>query len=196
MSNAQKRHICLVAAITVLLASLTGCSAPNDDSIAAGNSSSETLTIASEETMPTPISTVEAVGQAGETVRITRDAFEGLTPTQRNSISMLNYLTVLTQEVNSSSNSKLYLEQANSTIYNNTYPNAVDNRTLGQLNTILDTIEKYRMTAVKRDRLEYIYEQNQAQAVRDALPNPLGADWCCSIQRSDPARFPNRLYGC
>lgn len=30
------------------------------------------------------------------------------------------------------------------------------------------------MIAVKRDRLEYIYEQNTAQALRQAIPNPLG----------------------
>ena len=29
------------------------------------------------------------------------------------------------------------------------------------------------MLAVKRERLEYIYEQNQAQAIRDAIPSPL-----------------------
>ena len=30
------------------------------------------------------------------------------------------------------------------------------------------------MISVKRDRLEYIYEQNKAQALRQAIPNPMG----------------------
>ena len=30
------------------------------------------------------------------------------------------------------------------------------------------------MISVKRDRLEYIYEQNRAQALRQAIPNPMG----------------------
>lgn len=30
------------------------------------------------------------------------------------------------------------------------------------------------MIAVKRERIQYIYEQNQAQALQNALPNPLG----------------------
>ena len=30
------------------------------------------------------------------------------------------------------------------------------------------------MISVKRDRLVYIYEQNRAQAMRQAIPNPLG----------------------
>lgn len=50
----------------------------------------------------------------------TEEATEHLTDTQHNSINMLNYLTVLTQEINSSKNSKLYLEQAYSSIVNNT----------------------------------------------------------------------------
>ena len=106
---------------------------------------------------------------------ITTDSVDiEMNDTQRNSINMLNYLTVLTQKINSSQNSRLYLEEAYSSIVNNTYPNAVDNRTLGELNTLLDTLEGYRMVAVKRERLEYVYEQNKAQALRAAVPNPIG----------------------
>lgn len=38
----------------------------------------------------------------------------------------------------------------------------------------MDTIENYRMITVKRKRLEYIYEQNRAQALRQKIPNPVG----------------------
>ena len=96
-----------------------------------------------------------------------------LTDEQANAIAMLNYITVLTQDINASKNSRLYLEEAYSSLINNTYPNAVDSRTLSQLAGLLDTMEGYRMIAVKRDRLRYIYEQNQAQAIRAAVPNPL-----------------------
>lgn len=97
-----------------------------------------------------------------------------LSAEQRNAISMLNYITVLTQEINSSKNSRLYMEEAYSSLINNTYPNAVDNRTLSQLTGLLDIMENYRMISVKRERLQFIYEQNQAQAIRSAVPNPLG----------------------
>lgn len=93
---------------------------------------------------------------------------------QNNSISMLNYLTVLSQEINSSKNSRLYLEEAYSAIINDTYPNAVDNRTKIQLENLLGIIEDFRMIDVKRERLNYLYQQNQAQALRSAIPNPLG----------------------
>ena len=89
------------------------------------------------------------------------------------SIAMLNYLTVLNQEINSQRNNKLYMEEVYSTLIGNIFPNAVDKTTQRQLNNMLDTIEKYRMINVKRERLEYLYEQNQAQAIRDAVPDPL-----------------------
>jgi len=97
-----------------------------------------------------------------------------LTDQQRNAIAMLNYITVLTQDIIASKNSRLFMEEAYSSLINNTYPNAVDSRTLSQLTGLLDTMENYRMIAVKRDRLKYIYEQNQAQAIRAAVPNPIG----------------------
>ena len=82
-------------------------------------------------------------------------------------------LVVLTQEINASQNSRLYLEETYSALQNNTNPNAVDSRTLVEINYLFDTLEEYRMIAVKRDRLQYIYEQNRARAIRDALPGPL-----------------------
>ena len=97
-----------------------------------------------------------------------------LTTTQRNSINMLNYITVLTQEINASKGSRIYLESVQSSLLNNIYPNAVDSKTQSQINNLWKTIDEYRMISVKRDRLEYIYEQNKAQAMREAIPNPLG----------------------
>lgn len=96
-----------------------------------------------------------------------------LSDEQRNAIAMLNYITVLTQDINASKNSRLYMEEAYSLLINNTYPNAVDSRTQSQLTSLLDIMESYRMIDVKRERLQYIYEQNQAQAIRAAMPNPL-----------------------
>ena len=97
----------------------------------------------------------------------------GLSSTQQNAINMLNYMTVLTQRINDSKGSRVYLESEYSSLINNIYPNAVDSKTQAQINSILDTLEGYRMIAVKRDRLEFIYEQNRAQAFRQAIPNPV-----------------------
>ena len=110
-----------------------------------------------------------------------------LSDEQKNAIAMLNHLTVLTQETNASKNSRMFMEQAYASLINNTYPNAVDSRTLSQMTGLLDTMEKYRMVNVKRDRLQFIYEQNQAKAIRAAVPNPLGL--LSSVHSLTPARL-------
>ncbi|NMD38648.1 MAG: hypothetical protein GYA87_08230 [Christensenellaceae bacterium] len=110
---------------------------------------------------------------------------------QQNAIAMLNYITVLTQEINSSKNSRLYLEQVYSSLINNTYPNSVDSRTQNQLTGLLDTMENYRMINVKRERLDFIFDQNQAQAIRAAVPNPLG--FLSSIQSYRPSKLVSAI---
>lgn len=99
---------------------------------------------------------------------------DGLDARQLNSINMLNHLVVLTQEINASRNSRLYLEDAYATLINNTSPEAVDSRTLSEIKFLLDMLEGYRMTGVKRERLKYIYEQSRARAMQEAVPNPVG----------------------
>jgi hypothetical protein len=97
-----------------------------------------------------------------------------LTDVQRNSISMLNHLTVLTQEINASRNNRLFMEEAYSTLLNNIHPNAVDATTLNQIRSLLNTLEQYRMINVKRERLQYIFEQNHAMAIKaTTVPDPL-----------------------
>ena len=102
------------------------------------------------------------------------DEEQDLTSTQRNSINMLNYITVLTQQINASKGSRIYLETVQDSLQNDIYPNAVDTKTQSQINNLWKTIDGYRMIDVKRERLDYIYEQNKAQALRQAIPNPLG----------------------
>lgn len=113
-----------------------------------------------------------------------------LSKEQRNAIAMLNYITVLTKEINDSKNSRMYLEQAYSSLINNTYPNSIDNRTLSQLTGLLDIMEDYRMIDVKRDRLRFIYEQNQAQSIRAAIPNPIGL--LAAVKSFDPSADPKQ----
>lgn len=115
-----------------------------------------------------------AVEESTNNVENSNTDQNSISPEMNNSIAMLNYLTVVNQEINASSNSKLYLEEVYSSLINNTSPNAVDERTQIQLGDMLDTINQYRMIDVKRERLLFIYEQNKAQALRDAVPNPLG----------------------
>lgn len=102
-----------------------------------------------------------------------KTAISELSSEQLTSLAMLNYLTVLTAEINSASHSKVFLDNAYSEIYNNVMPDKVDEDTQYQIENLMDTIEEYRTIEVKRERLKYIYEQNKANAVYEAIPNPL-----------------------
>ncbi len=99
---------------------------------------------------------------------------EELNEVQKNSIAMLNYLAVLSKEIDASKNSRMFLEEAYASLINNTNPQKVNELTESHLSSMLDIIEKYRMISVKRERLQYIYNQNKAKRLKEAIPNPIG----------------------
>lgn len=92
---------------------------------------------------------------------------------QKNSVAMLNYLATLSQEINASKNSRMFLEEAYASLINNTNPEKVNELTESHMSSLLDIIEKYRLINVKRERLQYIYDQNKAMAIKEAVPNPI-----------------------
>ena len=96
-----------------------------------------------------------------------------LTDAQRNSVNMLNYMTLLTEQINENRGNQIFLDSAYLSLKNDIFPK-VDTKTQGQITRLMDTIEEYRMILVKRERLNFIYEQNRAQALRKAIPNPVG----------------------
>lgn len=98
---------------------------------------------------------------------------ELLNEEQKNSVAMLNYLATLSQEINSSKNSRMFLEEAYASLINNTNPEKVNELTESHMSSLLDIIEKYRLINVKRERLQYIYDQNKAMAIKEAVPNPV-----------------------
>ncbi len=91
--------------------------------------------------------------------------------TKLNSIALLNYLTVVAEQIHQSPDGKMYLEEKYNALINNLYPNAVDTETQSHVTDLLRSIESLRMISVKRDRLAYIYEQNKAAAVLNRIPS-------------------------
>lgn len=114
-----------------------------------------------------------------------------LAPEQQKAIAMLNYITVLSQEINDSKYSRLFMEEAYSQLINNLQLKAVDEKTNTQINRLTNIIEEYRMIDIKRDRLQFLYEQNQAQAIHSAIPNPLGL--LSAIKAANPIEFASSI---
>ena len=187
----KKKIIVLLLAMS-MTASIVGCggnATPSDSSISTTDTKEESVVVEPTEEDSTEVSesvddniieensentlTTDEEAESVENEE-TEEAEEVLSNTQRNSVNMLNYMTVLTQRINQSPNNQAFLEDVYSSLKNDLYPNAVDSKTQAQSTNLLDTINGYRMISVKRDRLEYIYEQNRAQALRQAIPNPMG----------------------
>lgn len=159
----QIKKIFMKSFIIMISLSLIGCgSQKNSASVSKSNESSVVKQSGSAK------SAVESKQSSSS-----QDESDGLTSTQRNSINMLNYMTVLTQKINEAKGNQLYLESAYDSLTNDIYPNAIDNKTQIQMMSLLDTIENYRMISVKRERLQYIYEQNRAQIMKQAIPSPV-----------------------
>lgn len=97
----------------------------------------------------------------------------GLTEQQRNSFSMLYHLAITAENIRISKDNRLILEDIYTSLLNDINPGAIDEITQDQLENLRDIIKTYMNISVKRDRLQYIYNQNKAEAMRSAVPDPL-----------------------
>lgn len=199
----KKRCLALVLALLIVLSSIVGCGSSTGQGSDGNASNPSTLSNSRETPVPSADANFSTVSNSTETPEPSAEPSEdpdvsssaeptavgapsGLDETQLNSIRMLNYLTVLSQEINFSNNSRIFLESVYSSLINNTYPNAVDVRTEAHMEDLLDTLERFRMLSVKRERLEYIYEQNRAQTLKAAIPNPMGL--LSTVQSGQPLK--------
>lgn len=150
----------LVRVLSLVLAfTLTACNSNNT----APNQATETLPVtqATQATQPTQ--------QTEPTTP--PDPIDLLTDHQRNVLAMHNHLAVVTQEINDSKDGRMFLEEAYNALFENTNPESVDDRTEEYLMDLLNAIEKYRFNDVKRERIQYIYEENKANIIMQAVPH-------------------------
>ena len=190
----MKRNIWMRALALLLVFSITGCGVAKGDAsqeqnvqvesvISSDSLGSDSSNVEPEEStyrIEEPVNDATTSGESEDTnsedtntADTNTESKMALDEAQKNSIAMLNFLAVLSQEINSSKNSRMFLEEAYAALINNTNPEGVNELTESHLASLLDIIEKYRMITVKRDRLQYIYEQNKAKALKEAMPNPI-----------------------
>jgi len=92
---------------------------------------------------------------------------------QRNSFSMMYYLAITAEEIRISKNNRLLLDDIYTSLLNDINPGTIDEITQDHLQNLRDIIKAYINISVKRDRLQYIYNQDKAAAMRSAVPNPI-----------------------
>ena len=89
------------------------------------------------------------------------------------SIAMLNYLATEARIIISSRNNRLALDDSRNMLINNTNPGIIDVTTQEYMENMLGFIESFRMIELQRERLQFLLENSQAQAITKAMPNPL-----------------------
>lgn len=96
-----------------------------------------------------------------------------LSETDKNSYAMLFYLGVTAEEIRISKGNRLVLDDIYTALMNDINPGKIDEDTQKQIVNLRDVIKGFRDVTIKRERLQYIYNQNKAAAIRNAVPNPL-----------------------
>ena len=140
-------------------------------------SSTDTTSQATDETTvetsptatPTPIPTPTP---EPTTIPVDNDD-TGLTWQQKNSFSMLYYLAITAEDIRISKDNRLVLDDIYTALLNDINPGAIDETTQNHLRSLRDIIKSYRSISIKRERLEYLHNQDKAKAIRSAVPNPI-----------------------
>ena len=170
--NKSKMHKVLTA---ILAISLLGC---NSSSILSDQEESVDPEVQEEKSSPetseidTQDNSEKEDQSNGSLPSVDAEDF-GLTDQQRNSVSMLYYLAITAEEIRTSKNNRLILDDIYTTLLNDINPGSIDETTQEHLKNLRDIIKSYLNISVKRERLQYIYNQNKAAAIRSAVPNPL-----------------------
>ncbi len=182
MDKSRKKLVKIAALLSAGVMLLTGCATqdkvnPPASEVQQATSTSTDNAVPTEDPTEalTSTPTLEATNTPTPTAAVTAtpDPVSLLTDTQRNSINMLNWLTYLSRQINAESNNRLYIEEIYSLVVDETDPEMVDEDTQDRLRGIRQALNRYRMASVKRERIEYLFEQNKASAIRSIIPNPM-----------------------
>lgn len=92
---------------------------------------------------------------------------------QKNSFSMMYYLAITSEEIRTSKNNRLILDDIYDALINDINPSTINEVTQRQMQYMRDKINSLNNISTKRERLQYIYNQNKAAAIRNAIPNPI-----------------------
>lgn len=163
----MKKLICLFLVIMLI----TGCSTQKEEIIKENNNILEDST---EKPIVENLEPVEITDQSSFIDKNNQDelGMSDLSDEQLNSVALLNYLAMVSQKIENSKNNRIYLEEVYSSIINNINP-IIDKKTQDHVLNMLNIIKDYRQIELKRERLKLLYEQDKANSIKEAMPNPL-----------------------
>ena len=155
----MKRIISLLITLSILL-SFSGCNIDEK----ADNPDASTYTTDSSKSEST---------ETSSSISDTNIEIPSLTEQQKNSFSMLYYLAITAEDIRVSKDNRLILNDIYTSLLNDINPGAIDEITQDHLKNLRDIIKSYINISIKRDRLQYIHNQDKAGTIRSLVPNPL-----------------------
>lgn len=158
----MKRIIVFLLFIVLIL---TGCSGPDEVITDVFSDDEKTTDFVAEE--------IETFVNEGVTEETTISDSDKLLSKQNNSYAMLCYLGLLSEKIISSKDNRLILDEIYSSLINNTNPDKIDERTQAHIDNLTEIIDDYFALSIKRNQLQYMYNQQKADAIKNVLPNPL-----------------------
>lgn len=188
--NVKSRILRIIAVVLIFCFLLTGCSifSKSDDTSSEANNPSAILDEPSAVPTFKPIDSTDQK-QPDENPHNPEDEDDGeVEETQRPSIlteeelqhaeqlrsfSMMYYLAITAEDIRTSKDNRLLLDDIYTSLLNDINPGAIDEITQDHLRNLRDIIKSYLQISTKRERLQFIYNQSKASAIRSAVPNPL-----------------------
>lgn len=89
----------------------------------------------------------------------------------KKALALANYFSVQSQKIITNHYNKLILEETYSDLINNLNLK-LDKTQKEQLTSMMDSIGKFRNNDIEREHLQILFENEQANAINSALPNP------------------------
>ena len=169
----KKKAIAMLLAASMVPSFFTGCT-DSPPSTAPTETVASTATIETEAPESIVIETT-AVPTEPPTTPSTEptETKPTITIVQQNSINMLNYLAFVAEDIYTAKDNRLILEDIYTALMNEINPGAVDDTTQDQLRNLRSVIKRFLQIDTKRERLQHLYSQEKAAAMRNAVPDPL-----------------------
>lgn len=172
----MKRIYSIALAFVIALSSV-GCGTSSEVSSNTSDSSTEGVTETQQNTEATTVATDKTENEIiNETQQSTENNSntDNETDEQKNSFSMMYYLAITAEGIRTYKDNRLALEDIYTSLLNDINPSSIDETTQAHLQNLRDIIKSYMNISIKRDRLQFIYNQQKASAMREAVPNPIG----------------------
>ena len=97
--------------------------------------------------------------------------FPQKTEKEKRDLNLANYFSVQAHKIITNHYNKIILDETYSDLINNLNLK-LDKTQKEQLNTMIDSIGKFRNNDIEREHLQILFENSQANAINSALPNP------------------------